>query len=157
MVGVEEGREFRFRGDLYSQESTFPLVCNELTTANQRTVHVKTVTRTGTPPGRLITIWLAVLPCYNHHHQQHYTVHGAFGQPSFSTDETNRCNKVGPQLKQYGTRVCRHNWHSAGSLGWPFPMLQYKYIFQIKYAEAILSNSTRKLLLFEITKMLIAV
>jgi len=29
--------------------------------------------------------------------------------------------------------------------------------FQIKYAEAILSNSTRKLLLFEITKMLIAV
>ena len=30
MVGVEEGREFRFRGDLYSQESTFLLVyiCN---------------------------------------------------------------------------------------------------------------------------------
>ena len=26
MVGVEEGREFRFRGDQYSQESTFPLV-----------------------------------------------------------------------------------------------------------------------------------
>jgi len=26
MVGVEEGREFRFRKDLYSQESTFPLV-----------------------------------------------------------------------------------------------------------------------------------
>jgi len=26
MVGVEKGREFRFRGDLYSQESTFPLV-----------------------------------------------------------------------------------------------------------------------------------
>jgi len=26
MVGVEEGREFRFRGDLYFQESTFPLV-----------------------------------------------------------------------------------------------------------------------------------
>ena len=26
MVGVEEGREFRFRGDLYSQKSTFPLV-----------------------------------------------------------------------------------------------------------------------------------
>jgi len=23
MVGVEEGREFHFRGDLYSQESTF--------------------------------------------------------------------------------------------------------------------------------------
>jgi len=26
MVGVEQGHEFRFRGDLYSQESTFPLV-----------------------------------------------------------------------------------------------------------------------------------
>ena len=26
MVGVEEGREFRFHGDLYSQESTFTLV-----------------------------------------------------------------------------------------------------------------------------------
>jgi len=30
-------------------------------------------------------------------------------------------------------------------------------IFQIKYAEAILSDSTRKLSWFEITKMLIAV
>jgi len=36
-------------------------------------------------------------------------------------------------------------------------MLKYKYIFQIKYTEAILSNSTRKLLWFEITKLLIAV
>jgi len=35
-------------------------------------------------------------------------------------------------------------------------MLKYKYIFQIKYTEAMLSNSTRKLLWFEITKMLIA-
>ena len=40
---------------------------------------------------------------------------------------------------------------------WPFPMLKYKHIFQIKYTEAILSNSTRKLLWFEIAKMLIAV
>jgi len=54
-----------------------------------------------------------------------------------------------------GTKVCRYNWHSAGFLGWPFPMLKYQYIFQIKYTEAILSNSTRKALWFEITKMLI--
>ena len=33
MVGVEEGREFRFRVDLYSQESTFPLVVHALRTA----------------------------------------------------------------------------------------------------------------------------
>ena len=51
----------------------------------------------------------------------------------------------------------RYNWHGAGSLGWPFPMLKYKYIFQIKYTEAILSNSSRKLLRFEISRMLIAV
>ena len=30
MVGVEEGREFRFRGDLSSQESTFPVVLKVL-------------------------------------------------------------------------------------------------------------------------------
>jgi len=53
--------------------------------------------------------------------------------------------------------VCRYNWHSAGSLGWPFPMLKYEYIYRIKYTETILSISTRKLLCFEITKMLIAV
>jgi len=34
MVGAEEGREFRFRGDLYSQESTFPLVLH-VTTAKK--------------------------------------------------------------------------------------------------------------------------
>jgi len=34
---------------------------------------------------------------------------------------------------------------------------QFKYIFQIKYTAAVLSNSTRKLLWFKITKMLIAV
>ena len=33
-------------------------------------------------------------------------------------------------------------------------VLKYKYIFQIKYTEAILSNSSRKLLWFEISKML---
>jgi len=36
-------------------------------------------------------------------------------------------------------------------------MLKYKYIFLIKYTEAILSNGTRTLLWFEINKMLIAV
>jgi len=30
---------------------------------------------------------------------------------------------------ELGTKVCRYNWHSAGSLGWLFPMLKYKYIF----------------------------
>jgi len=41
------------------------------------------------------------------------------------------------------------------SVGWPFTMLQHEYIFQIIYTEAVSSNSTRKLLWFEISKMLI--
>jgi len=32
-------------------------------------------------------------------------------------------------------------------------MLKYKHIFEIKYTEAILSNSTRKPLWFEVTKL----
>jgi len=38
-----------------------------------------------------------------------------------------------------------------------FPMPKYKYIFQTKYTEAILPDSTRKLLWVEISKMLVAV
>jgi len=52
--------------------------------------------------------------------------------------------------------VCRYYWHSAGSLSWPFPVLKYEYIFQIKYTEAIFSNSTRKLLRFKIIRTPIA-
>jgi len=59
--------------------------------------------------------------------------------------------------KSIGTENVPIHWHSAGSLGGPFTMLKYNNIFQIKYTGAILSNSTRKLLRFEITKMLIAV
>ena len=32
-------------------------------------------------------------------------------------------------------------WHSAGSLGWLFPMRKYKYIFQINFTKVILSNT----------------
>jgi len=53
--------------------------------------------------------------------------------------------------------VCQYNWCSAGSLGWPFPMLKYKYSIHIQYTEAVLSNSNQKRLWFAITKMLIAV
>jgi len=43
-------------------------------------------------------------------------------------------------LDTKGTKVCQYNWHSAGSVGRPFPMLKYKCIFQIKYTETILSK-----------------
>ena len=55
-----------------------------------------------------------------------------------------------------GRVVIEEKAHGASSLGWSFPALKCKYIFQIEYIEAVLSNSTRKLLWFEITKMLIA-
>ena len=29
------------------------------------------------------------------------------------------------RLASQGTKVCRYNWHSAGSLGWPFSVLKY--------------------------------
>jgi len=61
-------------------------------------------------------------------------------------------DRVGVRIRLQETKVCRYNWHSAGSLAWPFPMFTYKYIFQIKYMEAILSNNTRKLLQFEVSK-----
>jgi len=56
-----------------------------------------------------------------------------------------------------GAKVRRCNWHSAGSLGWPFPMLAFEFIFRVKYTEAILSNSSRKLLRFETSKIPIEV
>jgi len=47
--------------------------------------------------------------------------------------------------------VCRYNW-----LGLVISNAKIQVFFQIKYTEAILSSNTRKLLWFEITKMLIA-
>ena len=57
----------------------------------------------------------------------------------------------------HGTKVWSIQLAQCWLRGVPFPMMKYKYIFQIKYTEAILSNCTRKLLRFEITRMLIAV
>ena len=63
--------------------------------------------------------------------------------------------------KSIGTNVCRCNWLDyAGSLGWPFPMLKYKYIkyiFQIKFVKAIISLTAVGNFLFNILKMRIAV
>jgi len=66
---------------------------------------------------------------------------------------------VEQQQQRNGTKVRRYNSHSAGSLGWPFSTQKYQqaYIFQINHTEAILSNGTRRLLWFEISKMPIAV
>jgi len=67
---------------------------------------------------------------------------------------------VGSSHSYVVTKVRQYNWHSAGWAGWAWAgYFQCKNIniFQVKYTEAILSKSIRKLLWFEVTKMLIAV
>jgi len=36
-----------------------------------------------------------------------------------------KCIRVIRLQRKYGTKVCRYNWHSAVSLGRPFPVLKY--------------------------------
>jgi len=50
-------------------------------------------------------------------------------------------------------------WHSAGFLGWPFPVLKYKYFFwnKIIILKQVYQTALRNRYGFEITKMLIAV
>jgi len=58
------------------------------------------------------------------------------------------------RLEHMGNDVCRYDWHSAGSLGWPFPMEKYKYTtyFSNKiFGSCFIKSSTRKLLWFEIS------
>jgi len=50
-------------------------------------------------------------------------------------DETRATAQAGHRIlcNQQVTKACRYNWHSAdGSLGWPFPMLECRYIFSNK-------------------------
>ena len=44
-----------------------------------------------------------------------------------------------PKHNSSSSIYTEQKWHSAGSEGWPFPLLKYKYIFfQIKITEAML-------------------
>jgi len=71
----------------------------------------------------------------------------------FTADELNwtelNCNKSSYSW----TKVCRYNWHSAGSLGWPFSVLKYKYILKIKYTETVYQTALGNCYGLEITKM----
>ena len=64
---------------------------------------------------------------------------------------------TGTDIWSEGTGNVPIHRHIAGSLGWSFSVPKYKNILQVKCTEAILSNSTQKLLWLEITKMLITV
>ena len=62
----------------------------------------------------------------------------------------------------YATEVCRYNWHSAGSLCWPFSisMLKYKCIFANKiYGSNFIKQhlETGMIWKYQKSKMLIAV
>jgi len=63
------------------------------------------------------------------HHDNHADVTADQSQQHSPTNEHSKSSarKVGSTAQ--GTKVCRYNWHSAGSLGWPFPTLKYKYVF----------------------------
>jgi len=63
------------------------------------------------------------------------------------------------EMSAMGTKVCRYNWHSVGSRGWPFAALKYKCIFRNKTCGSnfIKRHSETVTVFFEITKMLIAV
>ena len=57
-----------------------------------------------------------------------------------------------------GTKVCRYSWHSAGSPGWPFPVLKYRYIFRWIIRNQFYQTALGSCMLwFEISKMLTAV
>ena len=51
--------------------------------------------------------------------------------------------RPGPSHRE---RKCADTIDTAVFLGWPFQMLKYQYIFQIRYTEAVLPNITRKLM-----------
>jgi len=75
---------------------------------------------------------------------------------SRSTDAESRQTTQRPTFNTGNETVPIQYWHSAGTLGWPFLVLKYIF-FQITYTEAILANSTRKLLWSEIIKIMTAV
>ena len=63
--------------------------------------------------------------------------------PTHTTVLPNRQHVVEP-LASYrvlllqGTKVCRYNWHIAGSLGWPFS--NYEYIFRQLYESCFIKQ-----------------
>jgi len=52
--------------------------------------------------------------------------------------------------------VCRYNWHSAGFLCWPFPVLKYKCIFQINIRKQFCQTALGNCYGLKSTKMIIA-
>jgi len=57
---------------------------------------------------------------------------------------------------RYGTKVCRYNWHSAGSLGWLLSITNAK-IFSYKIHGSNVNKQHSETVVFEISKMLMSV
>jgi len=55
-------------------------------------------------------------------------LHTHIGMYAYRWTDNQKTLGLRPHLQ--GKKVCQYNWHSAGSLGWPFPVLKYKYTFQ---------------------------
>ena len=73
----------------------------------------------------LLTKRILALSQSDGHFSEFYPQDGGKNQLAWTW---NKITSLSPYVQ--GTKVCRYNWHSAGTLGWPFPMLKYKYIFK---------------------------
>jgi len=59
-----------------------------------------------------------------------------------------RCFSVQHVNNMTGIESALTQWHSAGSLGWPFRLLKDKYSFHIKYTETIFIKQNSELGIF---------
>jgi len=61
-----------------------------------------------------------------------YALEFTISQSNFQKKMFGDKGALTPLTKILRAFLCRYNWHSAGFLGWPFPMLIGDYIFQTK-------------------------
>ena len=64
---------------------------------------------------------------------------GAIVSPSSGLCLVSLGSRTGSDVRDY---VSRYSWHSAGSLGWPFPMLKYRYISNKIYGSNLVKRQS---------------
>jgi len=69
---------------------------------------------------RVSTLYVISLICSKNHRR-----YGALMETEICSSLQCKCIRFCDSEELWGTKVRRYNRHSAGSLGWPFPMLKY--------------------------------
>jgi len=90
------------------------------------------------------------------------TRRGAIETSAMSYDRCMQCRitfgKRRVNHRSSAAKVCRYDWHSAGSLDWPFPVLKYKHNFPSKmYGSDFCQTALGNCYGLKLQKMLIAV